>query len=91
MAAGGPSMERPVHSMAAGDPSMGELAAAMEAGSAAMAAGRGGMERVDRPAYTPMKSRCAKLRSSRARRTLSAASSMSYSMRLNSKRFLSLS
>ena len=36
---------------------------------------------------TPMKRRCAKLRSRRARSTLSAASSMSYSMRLNSKRF----
>src|SRR5262249_29403275 len=39
-------------------------------------------------AQTPMTRRCAKLRSSRARRTLSAASSMSYSIRLNSKRFL---
>ncbi len=42
-------------------------------------------------AQTPMKRRCAKFRSSRARRTLSAASSMSYSIRLNSKRFSSLS
>ncbi len=40
---------------------------------------------------TPMKRRCAKLRSRRARSTLSAASSMSYSIRLNSKRFLSVS
>ena len=41
--------------------------------------------------YTPMNSRCAKFFSSRMRRILSAASSMSYSTRLNSKRFLSLS
>ena len=47
--------------------------------------------RSDSRSQTPMKRRCAKLRSRRARRTLSAASSMSYSMRLNSKRFLSVS
>ena len=41
--------------------------------------------------YTPMNSRWAKFFSSRMRRILSAASSMSYSTRLNSKRFLSLS
>src|SRR5207237_1259229 len=40
--------------------------------------------------YTPMKRRCAKLRSSFAFSTLLAAVSMSYSMRLNSKRFASL-